>query len=268
MKNKNILPLGQLLKKEGKINDEQLMKALEEQRRTGDRLGHTLIKLGYITEDELIAVLEKQFGIPCIKITSKMINPRIIKTIPENICRKYRLIPFLLEGNKLTVAATDPYNLKFIDEIKFTTDYDVEVVLCSEKSVVDAINLNFGKKEYDYIEDDTEKLPTGISAAKMLDMIYLQAYNMNVREIQLQYLENKFTVLFITRKGALRSSTMPPEYYEPLSVRIKNLARLDVSHKKKFQDGLIETSIYGNQIMIRILIFPHIKGENIVLRFS
>lgn len=267
MENKNVLPLGQLLIKEGKITDEQLLKALEVQRKTGDRLGHTLINLGYITEDELITVLEKQFGIPCIRINNKMINPRIIKTIPENICRKYRLIPILLEGNRLTVAVTDPYNLKFIDEIKFTTDYNVEVVLCSEKSIMDAINSNFGKRDYNYVDDDSEKLPAGISVAKMLDMIYIQAYNMNVREVQLQYFEGKFTVLFITRKNALRSSLMPPEYYKPISMRIKNLAGLDSAGVHKFQEGLIKTKVYGNEIIIRVLIFPHATGENIILRF-
>ncbi len=267
MEKQKVLPLGHLLVKEGKINNEQLLKALEVQRKTGDRLGHTLVNLGYITEDELIEVLEKQFGIPCIKITNKMIKPQIIKTIPENICRKYRLIPLLLEGNKLTVAVTDPYNLKFIDEIKFTTDYNVEVVLCSEKSVIDAINLSYGKRDYNYIDENSQTLPSGISVAKMLDMIYIQAYNMNAREVQLEYFENKFTVLFITRRNALRSSTMPPEYYNSISIRIKNLAGLDTTQKNKFQEGLIKTKVYSNDIIIRVLIFPHSEGENIVLKF-
>lgn len=270
MNQNKILPLGELLKREGKITDEQLIKALEEQRKTGDRLGHTLVKLGFITEDDLINALEKQFKLPCIKINPKIMNPNVVKLIPENICRKYRLIPFMLLNNKLTVAATDPYNLNFMNEIKFTTDYDVEIVLSPESSVMNAINFFFGEKDYNYTYDekiDGEKVK-GISSVKMLDLILLQAYNMNAREIHLQFFENEFIILFITPSRTIKSTNLPADYYPALSMRIKFIAKLDLEEKNKFQEGLIKYSIYGNEILIRILIFPHLKGENIVLKFA
>jgi len=260
-------PLGQLLIQNGKITEEQLLKALELQRKTGDRLGHTLVNMRYIDEDTLINVLEKQFGIPCIKITNKMIHSRITKMIPENICRKYRIIPIIFNDNKLTVAAADPYNMKFIDEIKFATDYNVEVVLCSEKSIMDAIDANYGKKDYKYVDEDSNPIPTGVSAAKMLEMVLIQAYNMNAREVQLEYFEGNFSVVFMTKGNALVRNNMLKVYFEPIDIRIKTLAGLDVSAKNKFQEGLMTVNIYEKDILIRVFIFPNSSGENIVLRF-
>ncbi|MBN1899569.1 MAG: hypothetical protein JW827_12395 [Spirochaetes bacterium] len=265
---KKVLPLGQLLIKEKKINEKQLARALENQRKTGDRLGHTLINLGFISEDELIQVLEHQFGIPCIKINTKILKANVIKLIPENICRKYRLIPLLIDENKLTVAATDPYNLKFIDEIKLTTDYNVDVVLCSEKSVMDAINVSYGKKNYNYVDDDSSQLKEGVSVAKIIDMILLQAYHLKANEVQLEFLDNKFNIQFISKVHHLKRSQMPSEYYNNIAIRLKNLAGLDTTQKNQFLEGLFSKEILKNKMMVRLLIFPHPKGENIVLKFS
>ncbi len=260
-------PLGQLLIDAGKITEEQLLKALEEQRKTGKKLGHTLVEMGYITEDDLVHTLEKQFGIPCITITPKMINSKIVKTIPENICRKYTIIPILLNDNVLTVATTNPYDLSFIDEINFTTDYKVEVVLSTEKSIMDAINTFFGKKETVIESSESGNIKAKVSAVKMLDMIFVQAYNMKATEIQLELFENNFNVLFVTPKTVVRSSPLPIFYYNAISLIIRNKAGLDTIEKNKFQEGIMRYKIYDENFIIRVLIFPTPVGENIVLKF-
>ncbi len=263
------IPLGKLLIKSKKITEEQLLKALEVQRNTTDRLGHTLINLGYITEDELINFLENQFGIPAVRINKKMLNPILIKkTIPENICRKYRLIPILIENNKLTIAATNPYDLSFKDEIKFTTDYNIDIVLSPENSVLEAINHTFGKKEYSWQDEELEKniIKSNISVAKTLDIIFLQAFNMNAREIQLEFFENKFDVLFITTDNIIHSNPLPAFYYKVISIRIRQLSSLN-QNDKSFQEGILRKKIYNKIYTIRVLIFPTRLGENIILKF-
>ncbi|MDD5065503.1 MAG: hypothetical protein PHF84_00515 [bacterium] len=263
------IPLGQLLINEKKISNEQLLNALEEQRKTGDRLGHTLINLGYITEDDLIRILERQFGIPAVKVNIQMLNPLIVKLIPETICRKYRLIPILLNENRLTVAATNPYDLSFVDQIKFTTDYSIEVVLSPEKSILDAIHVCFGKREYDW-EDNQDKEEEyhnyKISAAKMLDMLFNQAYNMSAREIHLEYFENRFTILFLTTSSVIKSRPVQDQYYKHIAANIKSLAKLPL-HSKEFSEGIFRKNISNREFMIRVLVFPTQAGENILLKF-
>lgn len=268
-KNKNI-PLGQLLIQNHKITEEQLVKALEEQKKTRDRLGHTLIKLNYIGEDELIEILEKQFGIPAVKINLKMLNPMVVKTIPEYICRKYRLIPILLENDKLTIATTNPYDLSFRDEIKFTTDYNTEIVLSPENSVLEAINYSFGEKGTNWIsqEDKIDKgeMKAKISAAKMLEQILHRAINRRAKEIQLEYLEDDFIVLYIVPNSTISNELLPAFYYNAISLRIKSLANLDLE-KKSFQEGLLRIKIDDQEYSLRALIFPTPQGENITLQF-
>ncbi len=263
------IPLGQLLTNSNKITEEQLLKALEEQRKTGDKLGHTLIKLKYITENVLIEVLEKQFGIPAVKINKKMLNPLVAKKIiSENICRKYRIIPILIENKKVTIAATNPYDLSFKDEIKFTTDLNIEIVLSPENSVLAAINYIYGDKDQHWDTSYNEADMKGnISAAKILTMILHQGYNMKATDLQLEYSDNVFNVLFITPKKVIRSKPLPNFYFESVSTRIKQLSNLN-NNARNFQEGLMTIEIYQKKYTIRVLIFPTNIGENIILKLS
>ncbi|MBU1077623.1 MAG: hypothetical protein KKH98_10045 [Spirochaetes bacterium] len=266
-------PLGQLLIQADKITEDQLLKALEEQRNTGHRLGHTLIKLGYIDENVLIEVLEKQFGIPAVKINKKMLNPIMIKrTLPETICRKYRLIPIMIENNSLTIAASDPYDLSFKEEIKFTTDHNIEIVLSPENSVLEAINHVFGVKKYDWEDQDVKGTQAGsnvsnVSAAKTFDMILQQAYNMKATELQLEHFEETFNVLFITPTNVIRSKPLPNYFYKPISLRIRQLSSLDLNITT-FQEGIMNMEIGKKNHTLRVLIFPTKLGENIIIKFS
>ncbi len=266
MESKN-KPLGQLLIEEHKITEEQLLNALEKQRTTGKKLGHTLVELGYISEDTLVHVLEKQFGIPCITVTEKMINPIIVKTIPEEICRKYTIIPLLINGNTLTVAATNPYDLSFVNEINFTTDYKVELVLSTEKSIESAIRTVYGEKEDIRSNLDSAKIKSKVSAVKMLDLIFIQAYNMNAKEIQLELFEDLFNVLFITKKTVVRSNPVESMYFKAISLIIRNKAKIPPDTENRFQEGIMTYKIYEKDFNIRVLIFPTKVGENIVLKF-
>ncbi len=259
-------PLGQILLEDKKITEEQLNHALEVQRETGDRLGHTLVKLGYITEEELAKALEKQFGIPCIMLKPQMVNPLIARSIPENICRKYKIIPFMKENNKLIIAAANPYNLEFINEIKATTAHNVQLILATEKSIVEAIERNFGKKEFTSEDDYT--LPSGVPAQRLLDMLLKQAYFMKAKEIHLEFSEGKFNILFMTPVKVIRSNPLSDSYYKPISLLIKNKAHLDTMENKKFQEGIFKVKVYEKEFMVRVFVFPTPVGENILLKFS
>ena len=266
---KENIPLGQLLIKNEKITEEQLSKALEEQKNTKNKLGHTLINLQYLTENDLIEVLEKQFGIPAVKVNLKMLNPQVSKTIPENICRKYRLIPILLHKNKLTVAASDPYNMAFTNEIKFTTNYDLNIILWPEKSILSAINKIYGEREsnwdpnIDELEEDEKK--AHISAVKMLNQILIEGFNKSANEIQLEYYNKKFNVIYITKDYGIINKEIPNYYYKAISIHIKNAANLDVK-TQSFQEGIFKANLINKNPFIRALIFPTPAGENISLK--
>jgi type IV pilus assembly protein PilB len=132
--------LGQLLITSNIITEGQLREALDLQRKEGGRIGTNLVKLGYITEERLVAFLSRQYNVPAINLSDYKIEPSLLKLIPVDMARKYLIMPVARVGATLTVAMVDPSNVFAIDDVKFRTGYNVEVVATNESSVVDAIS--------------------------------------------------------------------------------------------------------------------------------
>jgi len=131
--------IGELLLKEKRITPEQLQQALNHQKANGGKLGHNLVRLGFVKDEEITALLSRQYGVPSINLTQFEIDPAVIKLIPADTARKYEIIPLSRSGATLTIAMTDPTNVFAMDDIKFMTGYNVEPVVASETAVVDAI---------------------------------------------------------------------------------------------------------------------------------
>ncbi len=136
--------IGELLLKEKRITPQQLQEALNYQRANGGKLGLNLIKLGFVKDDELTALLSKQYGVPSINLTQFEIDPAVLKLIPADTAQKYQVLPINRAGATLTIAMTDPTNVFAMDDIKFMTGYNVEPVVASEASVAGAIARYYG----------------------------------------------------------------------------------------------------------------------------
>jgi type IV pilus assembly protein PilB len=137
--------IGELLLKEKRITPEQLQEALNYQRQHGGKLGFNLIKLGYVKDDEITALLSKQYGVPSIALGSFDVDAAVVKLVPSETAQKYQIIPLSRSGATLTIAMTDPTNVFAMDDIKFMTGYNVEPVVASETAVLDAIAKYYGK---------------------------------------------------------------------------------------------------------------------------
>jgi type IV pilus assembly protein PilB len=136
--------IGELLLKEKRISAEQLQEALNYQRTNGGKLGANLVKLGYVKDEEITALLSKQYGVPSIALNQFEIDPAVIKLIPGETARKYQIVPLSRAGATLTIAMTDPTNVFAMDDVKFMTGYNVEPVVASETAVIDSIDLYYG----------------------------------------------------------------------------------------------------------------------------
>src|SRR5690348_4774041 len=131
--------IGELLLKEKRITPAQLQEALTYQKTNGGKLGFNLVKLGFVKDEEITALLSKQYGVPSINLSQFEIDPGIIKLIPAETANKYQIVPLSRAGATLTIAMTDPTNVFAMDDIKFMTGYNVEPVVASETAVTDAI---------------------------------------------------------------------------------------------------------------------------------
>jgi len=131
--------IGELLLKEKRLTPAQLQEALNYQKTNGGKLGLNLVKLGFVTDDEITALLSKQYGVPSINLAQFEIDAATIKLIPSETAQKYQIVPLSRSGATLTIAITDPTNVFAMDDIKFMTGYNVEPVVASETAVADAI---------------------------------------------------------------------------------------------------------------------------------
>jgi len=131
--------IGELLLKEKRITADQLAQALAHQKANGGKLGFNLVKMGFVKDEEITALLSKQYGVPSINLTQFEIDPAVIKLIPADTAQKYQIVPLSRAGATLTIAMTDPTNVFAMDDIKFMTGYNVEPVVASETAVIEAI---------------------------------------------------------------------------------------------------------------------------------
>ena len=141
------LRLGDILVKDGIITEEQLFKALDLQRGTGQKLGAVLIAQGWLAEDQLFKVLEEQYQIPYLDINSLYIDGKVPKLISESLARKHMAIPIKLEKNKLTVAMSDPLDMIAKDDIRIITGLELEVVISAQQDIARAINRYYDASE-------------------------------------------------------------------------------------------------------------------------
>ena len=171
--------LAELLVKRNFITSEQLKKATEEQKFKGGRLESTLVKLGFVKEDDLLSFLSAQYRVPSVKLSKIEINPNVIKLVPASKAKNHFVVPVQRVGPKLTVAMADPSNIVVIDELKFMTGFNVEPVVASETEIIEAIKKYYGGggnvagmgkvgfEASDYNLD--EEAPTTIDSSMMLE---------------------------------------------------------------------------------------------------
>src|SRR4030066_1033104 len=156
--------LGQLLITSNIITEDQLKEALGLQRKEGGRLGTNLVKLGHITEENLVAFLSRQYNVPAINLTDYKIDLSLLKLIPIDMARKYLIIPVAGVGATITIAMVDPSNVFAIDDVKFRTGYNVEVVVSSESSILNDISTHYADHGESLVAAKGRESPKGLQA--------------------------------------------------------------------------------------------------------
>jgi type IV pilus assembly protein PilB len=279
--------IGELLVEEGLLSLEQLNRALEEQQRTGDRIGSVLIKLGFIGENTLLEFIARQFRMPQVDISKLAISQQVVGLIPIDIAQKYQAVPFGVMGNTLHIAMSDPGNLFVIDDIRFLTRKNIQVHVASDsviKKVIstfhtedgslddvlgmlkDDVDLDLVQTSEDvdlaFLEDAAEQAPV----VKLVNLILTDAIRKQASDIHIEPYERSMRVRFRI-DGVLYEMMRPPiQLKAALSSRIKIMSRLDIAERRLPQDGRIRLKTKGREMDFRVSILPTLYGEKAVLR--
>lgn len=280
--------IGELLLREKLISPEQLKKAIDEQKKSGGRLGFNLTKLGYITEKDLTAFLSRQYGIPTIDLATHELDHEIVKLIPEDVAQKYQVVPISRTGSTLVVAMADPSNIFAIDDIKFLTGYNVEPLVASDAAIKAAIEKyyesadaglegvlqEFDEEEMEVVKDEEEvdlmdlkKAIEDAPVVKLVNLILTDAIKKGASDIHIEPYEKNFRVRYRV-DGILQEVMKPPMKLKNAIVsRIKIMSQLDIAERRLPQDGRIKLKLAKNKEMdYRVSVLPTLFGEKVVMR--
>jgi type IV pilus assembly protein PilB len=294
--------IGELLLREKRITPAQLQEALNHQKANGGKLGITLVKLGMVKDEEITAMLSRQYGVPSINLAQFDIDGSVIKLIPSETANKYQIIPISRTGATLTIAMTDPTNVFALDDIKFMTGYNVEPVVASETAVADAIakyyqanrNGNSGgassleiaskaledsqtEEGVEVLEEleeldvaSLEKQSGEAPVIRLVNLMLMSSIQKGASDIHIEPYEREFRMRYRI-DGILYNVMQPPmKFRDAITSRIKIMAKLDIAEKRLPQDGRIKIryndSGTSKEIDFRVSCLPTLFGEKIVLR--
>lgn len=281
--------LGEILVKNNLIDRDQLNRALQEQKLSGGvlRLGSILIDQKLLTEEKLTSFLSKQYGVPSVNLADYEIDPAVIKIIPPEVVQKYQLLPVNRAGATLIVAVSDPSNLFAIEDIKFMTGYNIEMVVASERDIKTSIDKYYDQsasladvmsdmdvEDFEIVDDDEqvdigslERATEDAPVVKMVNAILQDAIRKKASDIHVEPYEKMFRVRFRI-DGVLYEIMKPPlKLKNAITSRIKIMAELDIAERRLPQDGRIKIKLGGGKDMdFRVSCLPTLFGEKIVMR--
>ena len=279
--------LGELLVREKLISLQQLRQAQEEQNRSGQALGYTLQKLGFLSDTEITNFLSQQYRVPTINLEEYEIDADILKLVAKEQCERHKVLPVSRAGSSLVVAMADPTNLNAIDDLKFLTGFNVEPVIASEAAILAAIEryynvgpsyeevmAGFDENEIEVKGDDEElnlmeleKQSEDAPVVKLVNMMLLNAIKKGASDIHVEPYEKKLRVRYRVDGVLIEEMTPPLKWKNAISSRLKIMSQLDIAERRLPQDGRIKLKLgKGREMDFRVSVLPTLWGEKIVLR--
>jgi len=278
--------LGDLLQRRGDLNAEQLAQALEAQREHGGALVTQLVKLGFVTEEKLLAYMEREYRLPIVDPLSLDITKEVLNVVPQTLVQKHHIIPTSLNRSTLTIAMADPSNLIAINEIKFLTGYDVKIAVAAPAAIQAAIEQYYGGAHFDEVlsqlgnesvevvrdtdDIDLQELERATEEApvvRLVNALLTDAIRKRASDIHIEPYEKMMRVRFRI-DGVLYEIMQPPlRLKNAITSRIKVMAQLDIAERRLPQDGRIKMKLGGGKEMdFRVSCLPTMFGEKVVLR--
>lgn len=279
------MSLGQMLTKKGIISDEQLGRALEHQKKLSIRLGEALTEMGFAGHEDIISSLAEQFDFKVVNPMASTIPQDVINTIPKNIAQKHNIIPVAQKNGLLVVAISDPLDISTLEDLRFALNINVECVLATKNNIKDAIKKYYYREKsvsFDGYLDGFKSIIAGVDESvdykfgaekeseapivKLVTYIIDEAVKSRASDIHIEPLPGKVRIRYRIDGVCQEVHSIKKRIHEALISRIKILSNIDITEKRKPQDGRISSEVGEKPIDIRVSTIPTTGGESIVMR--
>jgi type IV pilus assembly protein PilB len=277
---------GEALIRKGLITKEQLLFALEEQKLTGELLGNILVRKKYISEEAMVRFLSTLLEIDYVDLSSVSVSQSLIDSVPDRIARKFKVIPLEKKGNTLVLAMANPQNAFAIDDLRRLLNCEIEQRIATISGIQEALDKYYGAKSRlkEIITSAEEEQDPGLvlgeqekvysvketaenaPAIQLVNQLLVDSVRDRASDIHIEPQEAKVSVRFRI-DGVLHEVIVPPKHmHDAIISRIKIMSRLDIAEKRMPQDGKFPVKVEGNDIDVRVSVYPTVYGEKAVMR--
>jgi len=279
--------LGEILLEKKLISGQALEHALLEQKKSGELLGRTLIRLGYISERQLLEGLADHLQIPIVSLKQFSVDQKALKQVPVRFAWHYRCMPLRLAGKVVTLAMSDPLQVRPIDDLKVHYGLEADIVLSTEAEIQDAIQRYYGVGADTVGEileaapsnggalapsseepTDIERMAEDASVIRLVNQLLLEAYRARASDVHIEPFRDALQIRYRI-DGVLYDVPVPDEirrFHQAIISRVKIMSGLDIVEKRLPQDGRIKVAVGSEELELRVSIMPSLYGENVVLR--
>ena len=268
--------IGEILLERGKIEAEDIERALELQLERGDKLGKILVDMGTVAHRDVLAALSDQLDVPLVTVDGVPPAAPEIEGLSQRFLRQCRAIPIALADGVLTIAMADPLDFETIAAVRAFSGLQVRTALAAEQEILDAIDRNYGESEQrTYAEGDDEQagnlehlrdMASEAPVIRLVNAMIAEAIEKRASDIHIEPFEKEFRVRFRV-DGVLFSQEPPPrELKAAIISRLKLMAKLNIAERRLPQDGRIKIKVVGREVDLRVSTLPTLYGESVVMR--
>lgn len=288
--------IGTVLLERGVISREQLEEAVAQQRDTGERLDRVLVRMGVVSQDQVLQTIGDQFHLDVVDLDSVVVEAKVLSTLPASLVHKQRCVPIASENGTLTIATSDPFELSVLDELRLLTGKSIELVLADEDGLQRFIRANYGvgSDTLDALsaeagveakgrpgsggaDDDEIEQAQEASVIKLVNDILLEAVRERATDVHIEPYEHRLIVRYRI-DGVLQRANVPEtinRFSAAIISRLKIMANLNIAEKRKPQDGRItlkqrlpdgDGRMTLQEFDLRVSVIPMLFGEGVVLR--
>ena len=278
--------IGSILVERGLITEEQLTEAIAEQNRTGERLDHVLVRLGYVKSSQVLEAIGQQFAMPIVDLNTIDVPDEVLRRLPAKLVFKQRCVPIDQRDGTLRVATCDPFELTAFDELRLLTGMAIELVLADERDIGKFIRAHYGvagdtldelsREEHTVLDPSgaetigTDELEQAQAASviKLVNDLLIEAIRERATDVHIEPYEDTLSIRYRV-DGVLAQAGVPAtvnRFRNALISRLKIMANLNIAEKRKPQDGRISLRHKGDEYDLRVSVIPMIYGEGVVLR--
>jgi type IV pilus assembly protein PilB len=268
------------------IGPDQIEEARGMAAQTGVKLQDALTKLNYASAAEVMSAIAEFHNMPFVDLKGVTIPPAVVEMVPESVARENHVMPLSHENNALQIVMSDPNDLDTIEKLRFILNKDIAPVLADREDIIAAINSHYGQSETESVDsmlseftdtqiDFTETEATSATAAadesdspvvKLVNLLIQEAIKARASDVHIEPFSDRIRVRYRIDGVLVERDSPPRRLQAPLTSRIKIMGNIDISEKRRPQDGRIKMSVQGNHFDLRVSILPTVHGQSVVMR--